>query len=157
MNAGIDSVNTGTGLSGADAVELSKNAVLIDDKKKELDAMVAKKTTEQSVVMQANIYANANMMPMHVVLICICIVVLLWLIYMLYRPVATGLWVASNGKQFMIKHNRWFNTIVCVGNDITLHGSISNNLVLINDDAGIWNYGDVILFTNGTSLQRLEY
>ena len=157
MNAGIDSVNTGTGLSGADAVELSKNAVWFDDRKKELDAAVAKKTAEHTVVMQANIYANANMMPMHVVLICICIVVLLWLIYMLYKPVATGVWVASNGKQYMIKHNRWLNTIVCVGSDITLHGSVTGNLVLIDDNAGIWNYGDVILFTNGTSLQRLEY
>lgn len=157
MNAGIDSVNTGTGLSGADAVELSKNAVQLDDKKKELDAMVAKKTAKKTVIMQANIYANANMMPMHVVLICICIVVLLWLIHMLYKPNASGVWVAVNGKQYMIKHNRWLNTIVCVGSNITLYGSISSNLVMIGDDTAIWNYGDVILFTNGTSLQRLEY
>lgn len=157
MYAGIDSVNTGTGLSGADAVELSKNAVWFDNKKKELDAAVAKKTAEQTVVMQSHIYANANMQPMNVVLICICIVILLWLIHMLYKPNASGLWVAVNGKQYIIKHNRWLNTIVCVGSDITLYGSISGNLVIIADETAIWNYGDVILFTNGTSLQRLEY
>jgi hypothetical protein len=146
-----------TGISGADAAINSKFDVDVDDKKKELNEKVSKKTKETTVVLQSKIWSNANIKPMNVVLICIAIIVLLWLIHMLYKPNATGLWVATDGQQWDITHCRWSSTINCINNDdVTMSGHISSNLVTINDNIGVWNYGDVILFVGGGSLQRIE-
>ena len=144
-----------TGIAGIDEVTNSKYDVELDDKKKELDDKVVQKTIEQTVVMQSHIYANANMHPMRVVLMCIGVVVILYIIYILYKPNASGLWIASDGKEWKIHHCRWFSNIKCTSSDMHMSGFIRGNLVTINDNVGIWNYGDVILLLDGGSLQRV--
>lgn len=145
-----------TGIAGIDAVENSKYDVELDDKKKQLNDKVVQKTIERTVVMQSHIYANANMHPMHVVLMCICVVVVLYVIYTLYKPNASGIWISSDGKEWNVHHSRWFSNIKCASANVHMNGFIRDNLVTINDNIGIWNYGDVILFVDGGSMQRIE-
>lgn len=145
-----------TGIAGIDAVENSRYDVELDNKKKQLNDKVVQKTMERTVVMQSNIYANANIPPMQVVLICISIVVILYIIHIFYKPNASGTWMSSDGKEWEISHCRWFSNIICVSTTMTISGFIRDNLVTINDNIGIWNYGDIILFVDGGGLQRIS-
>jgi len=107
--------------------------------------------------MKAILHADAHPHPAYVVGVCVLALAVGYLIYVLmYKPCASGVWVDSNGDVYRLRHNRLTDSICIIVGGSRAEGKVVNNMVLVGDFVGVWDYNSVIMFPSGGGMVRVE-
>ncbi len=121
------------------------------------------RTKKAAEYLTMRINGLANPSPI-VVTAAVCgVLLVLWVAYRIFlKPNATGEWYDKDGNKIIISHNTLTGKAVD-GNGKSIN--ITDNLVKIGADTditgviiriGVWDYENLILFTDGTSISRLR-
>jgi hypothetical protein len=112
---------------------------------------------ESTNLLQRTINDNANPSPVYVSLAVACVLISMWLIYILFlKPNASGEWRDDKGNQWILDHGRFGGIMITVNKKNTYHCEIVDNMFKCGGVIGIWNYRDIILFVGGGNLTRVH-
>ncbi len=123
----------------------------------------ANRIAREAKLLHHDIYKNANPHPLFITLLLICIIGVIWLLYVMFiKPVASGEWIdRQKGHIWFIQHNQFTNKLEVVilskkGDVVyTGKGKVADYIIKVNGVIGIWDYKDAIVFIEGGGLQRV--
>ncbi len=120
-----------------------------------LDA--SNRAEQERALLQKTVYDMANPSPVMVSIIIIIILLAMYLIYVIFlKPCMSGEWMDHAGNTWDITHNRFTgNFRVKINGECKGSGKALDNYVRYGDLIGVWNYGNIIVFTEGWHLQRV--
>lgn len=139
---------------------ITNNTTLSDLEKMNFEKTPEKKENknenEKKNVIQKFVNDNSNPHPILIAIIMGSFILFIWLYYMiLIKPSMCGSWYDENGSSWIIKHNKIFGTVKFYKNDSYYGKGITyDNYINLNDEIGIWDYNDKIIFINGLVLYR---
>lgn len=112
----------------------------------------------ERALLQKKVYDLANPSPIFVTAVVIVILLSMYLVYVIFlKPCMSGEWMDHAGNTWDIAHNRFTgNFKVRINGECQGSGKALDNYVRYGDLVGVWNYGNVIVFTEGWQLQRLQ-
>ena len=115
------------------------------------------KAEREQILLQKKIYDVSNPSPIFVAAIVIVVLLVMYIIYVLFlKPCMSGEWLDHAGNEWNISHNRFTgNFRVKINGECRGSGKNLDNYVHYGDLIGVWNYHDIIYFTEGWQLQRV--
>lgn len=143
--------------SPADVIKnLEQDAAQSAAREQKLMEDVAKAERDRELL-QKRVYEVANPSPILITCVVLGVLLMLYIIYMIFlRPCLSGEWVDPSGNIWHIAHNRMSGQFsVCLNGEPSGSGKVMDNYVQYGDLIGVWNYGRVIVFTEGWHLERL--
>lgn len=113
---------------------------------------------QERVLLQKKIYDISNPSPIFVAVLVVAILIAMYIIYVIFlKPCMSGNWMDQAGNEWNIEHNRFTgNFRVKINNECRGVGKSLDNYVQYGNLVGVWNYNDVIYFTEGWQLQRIN-
>ncbi len=120
-----------------------------------IDASI--RAEKERALLQKKVYDLANPSPIFVASVVIAVLLAMYLIYVIFlKPCMSGEWLDHAGNTWDITHNRFTgNFRVRINGECKGSGKALDNYVRYGDLIGVWNYGNVIVFTEGWHLQRV--
>ena len=78
------------------------------------------------------------------------------------KKLVNGYWYAKDGTVWKIKHdpftdNLYINYITIDGEFITGTGFMKNETIHFNNNVGVYNGSNMIVFSDGNGIQRLNF
>ena len=115
------------------------------------------KAEREAQLLQKKIYDSSNPSPIFVAAIVITVLLIMYIIYVVFlKPCMSGDWLDHAGNEWTISHNRFTgNFRVKINGECRGVGKTLDNYVQYGDLVGVWNYHDIIYFTEGWQLQRV--
>lgn len=112
---------------------------------------------QERQLLQKKIYDSSNPSPIFVASIVLAVILAMYVIYVVFlKPCLSGEWMDHAGNSWEISHNRFTGTFrVKINGECRGVGKSLDNYISYGDLIGVWNYGDVITFTEGWHLQRV--
>ena len=149
------SLSDGKSLVPADVVALVEQSERRDESREVKLREEVERTKRDADRLRQYIYSNANPNPMLVAISVIGIVVVVWLLWQLLgKPSIAGEWFDSNGRMWLISHNKLTGTVYIDDGEEIFDGKIQGNVFLCDGTVGLWDERDTILFTSGGTLTR---
>ncbi len=121
------------------------------------------RTQKAAEYLKVHINGLANPSPIVVAASVCSIILVLWVAYRIFlKPNATGVWFDKEGNKITISHNTLTGNVSSIQNKSI---SITDNLVKMSLPTdisstqihiGVWDYENLILFTDGSHLSRLQ-
>ena len=118
----------------------------------------AKRVEQERVMLQKKVYSDANPSPIFITGLIVAVLVSMYIIYVVFlKPCMSGEWMDKAGNTWDICHNKFTGmfTVTIDGKESGL-GQVIDNYVSYGDLVGVWNYGNVIAFTEGWQLNRVQ-
>jgi hypothetical protein len=117
----------------------------------------ALRAEQERALLQKKVYDLSNPSPIFMTVLVVAVVLLMYLIYVLFlKPCMSGEWMDHAGNTWQISHNRFNGNLrVRINGECRGSGKVLDNYVNYGDLIGVWNYGNVIVFTEGWHLERV--
>jgi hypothetical protein len=117
----------------------------------------AVKAERERDLLQKTVYSIANPSPIIVTTIVVAVIAALYVIYVLFlKPCMSGEWVDPKGNIWYIEHNRFSGNFDVFMNGVYVGaGKVIDNYFRFGDLIGVWNYHNMIIFTEGWGIERL--
>ena len=116
----------------------------------------ANKLEEERKLLQKYVYDSANPSPIVIAVIVLAAFAIIYVIYLIFvKPCMSGEWVDIKGNVWLIKHKILTGNVVAECAEGIHRGKVSDNFVEIGNLAGVWNYGNTIIFIDGPTLERV--
>ncbi len=117
----------------------------------------AVKAEQERALLQKKVYDVSNPSPIFVAIIVVAVILAMYIIYVVFlKPCMSGEWMDHAGNSWLITHNRFTgNFRVKINGECRGVGKTLDNYVSYGDLVGVWNYGNIIVFTEGWHLQRV--
>lgn len=114
------------------------------------------KADKERALLQKKVYDISNPSPIFVTGIVIVILLIMYFIYVIFlKSCMSGEWSDHAGNIWYISHNKFTgNFQVKINNKNRGVGKVLDNYVRYGDLIGVWNYGNIIMFTEGWQLTR---
>ena len=118
----------------------------------------ANKVEQERKMLQKKIYSDANPSPIFMAGLVVAVLICMYIIYVvLLKPCVSGEWMDHDGNTWDLCQNRFTGTFtVDINDEESGMGQVIDNYVSYGDLVGVWNYGNVIAFTEGWQLNRVE-
>jgi hypothetical protein len=112
----------------------------------------------ERMLLQKKIYEVANPSPIFIAGLVIAVLISMYIVYVaLLKPCLSGEWMDHAGNTWELNHNRFTgNFIVYINGVESGVGRSLDNYISYGDLVGVWNYGNVIVFTEGWQLNRVQ-
>ncbi len=163
-----DTVLNQTSTAPADvlqAIDRDKVATLSRKEQEKIDDELYYKNLKKNAIraeqerylLQKKIYEIANPSPVVIASLIVAVLVSMYIVYVAFlKPCLSGEWMDHAGNTWYIEHNRFTgNFTVEINGDDSGVGKAIDNYVSYGDLVGVWNYGNVLVFTEGWQLNRV--
>lgn len=112
----------------------------------------------ERALLQKKIYDTSNPSPVFVAAIVMTVLLAMYVLYVLFlKPCLSGAWMDHAGNEWDIAHNRFTgNFQVKINGESSGAGQTLDNYVRYGDLIGVWDYSNLVCFTEGWQLQRIE-
>ncbi len=116
------------------------------------------KAEKERALLQKKIYDLSNPSPLIVAGIVVGVLFFMYIVYLIFlKPCLSGQWMDHAGNEWTISHNRLTgNFCVKINGESSGSGKSLDNYVEYGDLIGVWNYRDVVYFTEGWQLHRVK-
>ena len=150
-------------ISGEDLTKKLEAVKFENELNKERLRVAMEENKKKADLLQEYIVDNANPDPYLLIGIVCFVLLAIYLIYTcVMKKLVNGYWYAKDGTVWKIKHdpftdNLYINYITIDGEFITGTGFMKNEAIHFNNNVGVYNGSNMIVFSDGNGIQRLNF